>query len=551
VKTIKIFAVAVSLFISLFNSVHAGSKNIIYVNGIQNTWRAAEDSRTKLELSINTSSIRAIEEIKKFTVSLVWNPIGWYGTEDGCDLCQDKIELFLMKSAEESYFNEFLNIVLPHNEYRQISVTSAIAVKAYFDDMTPGNNYLESEKKVTDAAMQATKSTISALVEEVKRVGGAIVIAHSQGNLLANLAWAVYSSEIGSEIRKMMRIVNVANTSSISVNGLDLTHARDAALYSNATDTYDKDVSLETLPSQGWNWTRTTPSCFGAACNFYISSPTFGGVDSTGGFLDHGFTDTYLSYTSLPIILNANGVNYSSTSIAFKDRLEDLVYAAASSLEFNQGLNDLLNVEFSSESDLIGWEFTLPWNSTYKTTDYTLAGGTLKLQMLQTDKGGFVLSPSIAQGNKTIFTVRHFMHNGNFVFLPSLWLTNETASPTSTLPIQYIEVGFQYSTFPPDYACSAPDTPRIQDSAGCIQPSKVQSLTNSSSLYEKWITTVMTYDSVTGLLEIDYENDGVLDFVGTVGEANRFRVSRIAIGTFGWGTGYYHEVDSIKVENRQ
>jgi Bacterial Ig-like domain/CARDB len=78
----------------------------------------------------------------------------------------------------------------------------------------------------------------------------------------------------------------------------------------------------------------------------------------------------------------------------------------ARSAVFSVGLVTPSIVTFSENFDdpaldLLGWEFTLPYNSTYKTTDYTLAGGKLNLQMLQTDKGGYVLSPTFTQGNKT------------------------------------------------------------------------------------------------------------------------------------------------------
>lgn len=213
------------------------------------------------------------------------------------------------------------------------------------------------------------------------------------------------------------------------------------------------------------------------------------------------------------------------------------------------GDNKIVNNEFNSISDLTGWEFTLPWNSTHKTTDYTLSDGLLTLQMLAMDKGGHVLSPSFSAGSKVRFTTRHFMHKGDSVFLPALWLTNETAVPSSTAQLQHLEINFQNSSWSPDYACSAPDIPRIQSGVSCIPKLQEQSTTTSSSLYEKWITTVITYDSDTGLLEIDYESDGIFDFVGVVPVADRFKPTRIAIGTYGWYTGHYHIIDSVRIDS--
>jgi hypothetical protein len=111
-------------------------------------------------------------------------------------------------------------------------------------------------------------------------------------------------------------------------------------------------------------------------------------------------------------------------------------------------------------------------------------------------------------------------------------------------------VSFQRSDYEPDYICSYYDTPSVFDSSGCIQKNS-QSNTKSTILYDRWITTVINYDSNTGILEVDYENDGIQDFLGTVSTLNRFKVTRIAIGTYGWYTDHYHSIDSVKVENVQ
>lgn len=283
---------------------------------------------------------------RNFSVTFVWNPVGFNGAGKGCTLCQDTKELFILKTAEEKYASDFRSIFVQNNlNSSNVDSKAALRVKAYLDDMTPGDNYLESSKKITDEDLAPTRTAIVELAIEMKRLGPVIVVAHSQGNLLANLAWASYASEIGNEIAKKVRVVNVANTSQFSVNFLNLTHAKDAALFSAATDKLDKDISLETLPRLGGDWNRTTPTCKNAACNFSIDQPYFGGVDGTAGTLDHALIQTYLSETELPQVLHTPSVfNFSPNATRFRDRFEDLVYAANESIE-------LLNVKIKVSPD--------------------------------------------------------------------------------------------------------------------------------------------------------------------------------------------------------
>ncbi|WP_326527679.1 hypothetical protein [Dokdonella sp.] len=206
--------------------------------------------------------------------------------------------------------------------------------------------------------------------------------------------------------------------------------------------------------------------------------------------------------------------------------------------------------DFSASQDIQGWIFTLPWNSTYKTTDYSLANGSLELRMDQTDKGGWALSSSFQSSDKLKVSVSHYMDGGAY-FFPSIMLTNDGAAPENIVEgvaFKNIQVGFVRSYYGPDYACSAYDIPRVIDNLGCVASSKT-SATTSSSLFNKWITTVIVYDSISGALTVDYENDGVADFFGKIAVENRFKVSRLAFGTFGWHTGHLHRIDSVKVES--
>lgn len=174
--------------------------NVVYINGIQNTLVDAKETKMHeiLNASVNhTGSIK-----RNFKVFLIWNPIGWFGTKYTDDLLQDKMELFLLKTAEEKFASDFIKIMEPFNLSKTIDRDAATRVSAYLEDMTPGDNSLETDNKITDSDMHNTKNAALLLVNWIKVWGSAIVVAHSQGNLLANLAYAKLASEYGNDVSK-------------------------------------------------------------------------------------------------------------------------------------------------------------------------------------------------------------------------------------------------------------------------------------------------------------------------------------------------------------
>ena len=346
--TRSVVAIFIALVFIGFSHAEADTKNVVFINGIQNTKIEAQISRQLIENRLTLSPNHTATSKRVFSVYLIWNPIGFAGSESGCDLCQDKKELFVEKVAEEKFADDFAKILAPHNQSTVIDKAAALRVKAYLDDMTPCPNSfvtdaspcvdsLETSGAVMDTDMAASQLAVKSLLSLVKDLRSAIIVAHSQGNLLANLAWASYASEIGNDIRKRVRVINVANTSKFSVNNLNLTHGLDAALFSAAADvssiSLGADVSLETLPSQYSNWKRITPVCANSACNFYLKPATFGGVKVLDRIFRHRFAETYLSSYELPVVLEDQGVNFTSNKIAFIDRFEDFVYAATLSLD--------------------------------------------------------------------------------------------------------------------------------------------------------------------------------------------------------------------------
>lgn len=314
---------------------------VIFVNGIQNSRQEARDSGTKIQQVLDASA-NHLDTRREFNVLVKYNPVGF--TSDGsvaCKKCQifdDRKELFIQKTAEEHFASDFQKIIAPHNLRIPIDKDAALRIKIGFvDDLTPGGNSLEwslpgRTPEVTDALMAPNGVVVQDIVNTIKmQVGPTILIGHSQGNLLNNLAFATLASEVGQEIRTMLRVVNVANTTQFAVSGLSFSHAKDAALFSSATDFEDADLSLETLPKQSF-WLRNTPTCV-LLCDFSVLKAAFGGVDRTDGTLDHAFVETYLSTTDLPVVLESQGVSFTPGKSSFVDRFEDFVYTAAFSLE--------------------------------------------------------------------------------------------------------------------------------------------------------------------------------------------------------------------------
>ncbi|NPC56658.1 CARDB domain-containing protein [Caenimonas soli] len=336
---------AAALMVLTWHGSVLAQTNVVYVNGIQNTLEDAAET-TRIIGTILTTSVNHNPK-KTFSVTAIWNPIGWYGVKDGLDLQQDLMELFLLKTAEEKYARDFLKIMGSGS----IDQDAAALVHGFLDDMTPGNNSLESDGKISDTEMAVTKEAANQLLKRIKRLGVAVVVAHSQGNLLANLAYAGLAAEFGDDVNRKLRIVNVANTSVFSVHNLNFTHAGDAALFSAATSPLAiaaavaaganagaADQSLETLPGRFRDWTRTTPFCPGdLACNFSMSPATFSkptsplDVGVVDQFLHHSIVETYLS-TATVDVLRDQGVTFTPGANRFQDRFEDFLYAAADSL---------------------------------------------------------------------------------------------------------------------------------------------------------------------------------------------------------------------------
>ncbi len=317
-------------------------RHVVFVNGVWNTFEQAVGSANEIRDSLSTTATRAANNRRSFSVSLVYNPAGW-GTSyffqnlKGVNVW-DILEVFLLKTAEECFRDDFRRISVPHDQTGAVDIDGGAAarVAAYLDDVLPpasdtqpcGDTVLGNSGFVKEQDLEGTRRAALGIVAQVRSTGAAIVIAHSQGNLLANLAYGSLAREFGNEVNRKVRIVNVANPSELSSHGLNFTHADD-----NVISTLPAlPGAVEATPLVGGPALaghRSTPVCnITSLCPFVIAAAPLSGA-SDGG---HGLVDTYLSSSTVGIA-NAQGVTFTSGATRFVDRFVDFVYAAAVSLD--------------------------------------------------------------------------------------------------------------------------------------------------------------------------------------------------------------------------
>lgn len=335
-RLIRVFSpvvAATALACSVPAFAQKGPLNVIYVNGIRNTLEDMQDDWSRIQEVLNASQNHIGSAKRAFVVTGIWNPIGWTGKESGLKASKEDLkELFLLKTGEEDFADDFPKIVVPFNASASVDKDAAKRISAYLYDknLLPGGTSLETNGLVFEDDMAATKKTILQLIQRVKTLQPAIVVPHSEGNLLANLAYASLVSDIGNDVSKTLRIVDVANTSAFSANRLNITHAKDAALFAAASCL--SKTTLEKLPSTT-GWTRTTPACPNSGlCDFTIASPPLGSPETLLCSVSHNFRDTYLSNTIVPVV-DTQGVAFTPGADRFVDRFEDFVYAAAASID--------------------------------------------------------------------------------------------------------------------------------------------------------------------------------------------------------------------------
>ncbi|MBL8954137.1 MAG: PD40 domain-containing protein [Myxococcaceae bacterium] len=307
------------------SAARAEDFTVVFVNGIQNDIYQAKSAVVHLHRVLKASQNHPGTAARTFEVTSVYNPTGWYG--DG-EAFADLVELYLLKTQEELFGDDFRKIMVPFNASASIDVAAATRVAAFASDLTPGVTSLEADGDVTDAHLRGTQAAIRRLAEAMSGCRPVIVVPHSQGNLLTNLAWARVASEFPERALKKVRVVNVANTAEFSVNNLNHTHRGDRALFAPV-------IGLETLGAAPLSWSRTTPRCPNdMTCNFTIALASFdASADTVDDATRHGFVEIYLSNATVPVTVGNLGVTFTPGKTRFVDRFEDFVYAAADSID--------------------------------------------------------------------------------------------------------------------------------------------------------------------------------------------------------------------------
>lgn len=177
----------------------------------------------------------------------------------------------------------------------------------------------------------------------------------------------------------------------------------------------------------------------------------------------------------------------------------------------------------------------------------TVHDGYLDLVMNETDNGGAVVTRFAAQNHIKV-TMVHNMHAGGSNFHPSILL--ESAAGVYPVNVQFLR-----SSYGPDYCSAAGNFDRVKlavDNASANWcATTVFSTIASSSLYDKWTTAIIEYDRDTGLVTVDMDGNGSVDLQTTVPLANRKAITGVSIHPFGWYTGHWHKIDSIKIEGGQ
>ena len=316
----KIIILVLASLISMASFSQTPNLKIFFLNGIKNSKYEAQESASALQQVISSLTGNVV-------VESIYNPMGKYagtGANGVCDtydpataslvipanpafgtgplvplsvrinratpcVISDFGELGASKVNEENYRAEFLNgFVVGNNpqNYSRLTVTKANNLI---------NTFFLNEKKVVRVTAQLVEKRIRDSVRSGNKV---LLVAHSQGNLIANWAWIRLAASLTSAELANIRILNVANTSRLSVHGADITHNKD----------FQITVSLPVL---GKIYTRDTPDCqpsigtpnSPASCNFRVGLATYElGANEPPD--THSFYSAYLSGLAVTKVSN-------------------------------------------------------------------------------------------------------------------------------------------------------------------------------------------------------------------------------------------------------
>jgi hypothetical protein len=164
-----------------------------------------------------------------------------------------------------------------------------------------------------------------------------------------------------------------------------------------------------------------------------------------------------------------------------------------------------------------------------------------------TDNVGY-LSADFAPLSKLRLEFRHMMHadsSSGWYFLPEVNF-GSVAENSATGDLGWFNIAWRKSQWFGNACDSAANYDKVViglENLGCFAISQA----SSSSYYDRWITTVVAYDSTTGLITVDFENDGVIDLQAILPPERRYAIKRLGFSPYGWWTGHWHRLDYVRL----
>lgn len=180
------------------------------------------------------------------------------------------------------------------------------------------------------------------------------------------------------------------------------------------------------------------------------------------------------------------------------------------------------------------------WITTGNTV--TEEDGVLNLQADVTDHVGDARTVEFEPVNKMKLEVVHTMHNNTargYYYFPLVSFGATDASGSFSIIWQRSDYG--------NDNCNVSDNYNKVMVSGFEERCFSVSNITSSNYYDQQLTSVISYDTGTGIISLDIDNDGVVDFSATAPEGKRYPIQQIGLSTYGWWTGHSHKFDNIKL----